>query len=128
MPLDANVPDAIFSYLSDRLKSKECYQQLKCSLIVQDLNNDSVPEYTFINGAGRYRDKAFMLAIQDADKIQEAKIQRYRVNFGFNMSDLCCLHYEWDSGVKVEAKTPTWLDLSIGGKRFMVDSNSERTP
>lgn len=128
VPLNAKVPEAIFAYLANNLKSKGCYKELTCSLIVQDLNSDDIPEYMFIDSSGGFGTKAFMLTIQHQDKSQAAKIDKYRVNFSSNMSGLCCLRREFDAGVKVTAKAPTWHDLAVGEKRFMVDSHIERKP
>ena len=127
VPLDAEIPDSIYTHLSDELKSKGCYKELKCSLIVQDLNKDNTPEYIFINGSGGFRTQAFMLTIKDTDKNQKTKIHQYRVNLSSNVTGLCCLHKEFDNGVKIEAKAPNWQDLVIGKKRFMIDSAPERT-
>ncbi len=126
VPLNAEIPSLIMTYLSDRLKSEGCFKKKLCSLIVQDLNQDNTPEYTFIDASPSFGTKAFMLSIYYDEKSKSSKVRQFRVNFSANVSGLCCLHDKLDGGVKIGAKDPTWQDLVIGKQRFMIDSISGR--
>lgn len=125
VPSDAKIPESILNYLSDQLKSKQCFREKKCSLIMQDLNKDSVPEYIFINGSGG-SSSSFMLTLEGAGQNEKDKITRYRINYSSSVTGLNSLSRDFDKGVKITTQTSTWQDLMIGEKRFIFDSHRER--